>query len=157
MGLELDLTDPRPKGKKPKGKATPQAWSMAMMRADGYLCGSTEHWNVHAKVTQDLFGFIDFIAVGHGRIIAVQCCATGGLSEHRNKIAIDRYKDVKHWLEEGRGDIQLHGWHREEVETQPDAECKTRWRKVSSVEVIDMGDIAKISKLYFQKRPDPEG
>jgi hypothetical protein len=163
MGIELDLTDPRPKAPKPKGKVEPVKWSMAMMTADGYMCGLTEKWNPHAVapgsgspgIRQDLFGFIDFLAVGDDRIIGVQCCAHSGLGSHRTKMAIDKYTEVKTWLQGGRGDIQLHGWQRIEEATQEGTKYRTKYKRVGTVENIDMRDIERIRDAYFQKMPPP--
>lgn len=42
------------------------------LRRDGYLVAKTEHWNHYAKCRQDLFGFIDTLAVDDLRLVAVQ-------------------------------------------------------------------------------------
>jgi hypothetical protein len=36
-----------------------------------------ERWNPHVKIRQDLFGFIDILAIKKGETLAVQCTSTG--------------------------------------------------------------------------------
>jgi len=36
-----------------------------------------EKWNPHVKIRQDLFGFIDILAIKKGETLAVQCTSTG--------------------------------------------------------------------------------
>ena len=46
------------------------------MRSAGYLCAVVEKWNMHARIRQDLYGFIDVLAIKGEDIVGVQ--ATGG-------------------------------------------------------------------------------
>jgi hypothetical protein len=77
------------------------------MRKRGYLCAVVEKWNHIVKRRQDLFGFVDVIAVGEREVIAIQ--ATSGtnvssrvrkITEHENLPAVRR----------GGIRILVHGW-----------------------------------------------
>lgn len=84
---------------------------MEQMRSDGYITGITEFFNSHTMRRKDLFGFIDFIAIGESRCIGVQCCARSGIASHRRKI-IDECSDAAiQWLRCGNY-IEIHGWDR---------------------------------------------
>ena len=45
-----------------------------------------ERWNQYAKVRQDLFGFVDILAVRPNEILAVQACAGASHAARRDKI-----------------------------------------------------------------------
>lgn len=47
-------------------KLSPTQRSLAYMRETGYFAEVTEHWNPHARIRQDLFGFIDIVCVPIG-------------------------------------------------------------------------------------------
>jgi hypothetical protein len=57
------------------------------LRELGYEVAKTEHWNHYAKKRQDLYGFIDTLAVKEGEeMLAIQTTDGAHLSEHRTKI-----------------------------------------------------------------------
>ena len=68
---------------------SPTQRTLAYLRSQGYTAAVTEHWNPHAKIRQDLFGFIDIIALGKGPIIAVQCTSGANHSARVTKIVSD--------------------------------------------------------------------
>jgi hypothetical protein len=70
------LSAPLPKAtRKPKG-VSPTQRSLKHWRGLGYLCAVVEHWNPHVRIRQDLYGFIDILAIKGEDIVGVQ--ATGG-------------------------------------------------------------------------------
>ena len=56
---------------------TPTQRTLAYLREQGYLCAIVEKWNPHVKIRQDLFGFIDILAIKKDETLAVQCTSTG--------------------------------------------------------------------------------
>lgn len=52
------------------------------LREHGYDAAVTEKWNQWAKVRQDLFGFIDVMAVSDNHMIAIQCTDGSHHAEH---------------------------------------------------------------------------
>ncbi len=42
---------------------SPTQRSLAMLRKAGYIAAIVEHWNPFAHIRQDLFGFIDIVAI----------------------------------------------------------------------------------------------
>jgi hypothetical protein len=56
---------------------TPTQRTLAYLREEGYLCAIVEKWNPHVKIRQDLFGFIDILAIKKDETLAVQCTSTG--------------------------------------------------------------------------------
>jgi hypothetical protein len=74
----------------------------------GRLFWKTEQWNSYAHIRQDLFGFIDALALEENAgIIAIQCTGPGGIPEHRRKILVNEY--AKPWLLCG-GIIEIWGF-----------------------------------------------
>ena len=81
------LRGPARKAPKKRTTISPTMRSLKRLRADGYLCQVVEHWNQWARVRQDLFGFIDILAIRDGEILAVQACTRADISSRARKIA----------------------------------------------------------------------
>lgn len=107
------MKTPIPLRKKPAA-LTPL--SMKLLRDEGLMVAVVEKWNPHAKIRQDLFGFIDLLAIGDGETIAVQVCARNAIATRRNKIA--DHENVGAVRKAG-WTIQIHGWDKDE---------RGRWR-----------------------------
>lgn len=74
---------------KPKRKATgtsPTQRTLKHMRDAGYLCAIVEKWNMHAKIRQDLYGFIDVLCVKGEDIVGVQSTSGDHVAERVTKI-----------------------------------------------------------------------
>ena len=94
------------------------------MERDGWTCAVVERWNSFAKVRQDLFGFIDLVAIKADQpgVLAIQACADngGGVSDHIKKLTSvlsdekpergeSRVRNVKEWLAAGNK-LDVMGW-----------------------------------------------
>lgn len=66
-------------------KSTTQK-SLAYLRAAGYRCAIVERWNAFAGIRQDLWTFIDLLAVGHGELLCVQVTDRTSVSKRVAKI-----------------------------------------------------------------------
>lgn len=66
---------------------SPTQRTLQRLRNDGYLAAVVEHWNPHARVRNDLFGFIDVLAVRDGEILAVQATSGSNGASRVKKIA----------------------------------------------------------------------
>jgi hypothetical protein len=77
------------------------------MRRRGYLAAVVERWNPYAKIRQDLFGFVDIIAIGKREVIAVQCTSGSHVANRVRKIA-----DHENLAAVRKGGIRIlvHGW-----------------------------------------------
>lgn len=74
---------------KPKRKSTgtsPTQRTLKHMRDAGYLCAIVERWNMHAKIRQDLYGFIDVLCVKGEDIVGVQSTSGDHVAERVTKI-----------------------------------------------------------------------
>lgn len=101
----------RKKRKRPSGSPTQR--SLAHMREQGYVCAVVEKWNPHARIRQDLFGFIDVICVKGEEIVGVQACSGAGgdvaarvrkISEHENwPLICDAIRVVVHGWRKSKG------------------------------------------------------
>lgn len=79
------------------------------------VCGVVEKFNTHVGpygIRQDLFGFIDIVALypeGERRIVGVQSTGPSGHAEHRRKIL--GIPEAVTWLRAG-GRIELWSWRK---------------------------------------------
>lgn len=93
--------------KKKSTSGSPTQRSLKLMRDQGYRAEVTEKWNQWAKIRQDLFGFVDILAVGAGLTIGVQTTSYSNMSARVKKIkALDVYTTL---LASG-WKIVVHGW-----------------------------------------------
>lgn len=107
---ELPADAPAKPKRKPPVRTT--QLSLAHLRKQGCTVAIVERWNAHAKITQDLFGFVDLLALHpDGTTIAVQTCARGDMSKRIAKIA-----DSEHLPAVRRCNwrIVVHGWDKHE-------------------------------------------
>jgi len=93
---------------------SPTQRTLRELRDQGRICGMVERFNAHAGpfgIRQDLFGFIDIIALDPERgIIGVQSCGQA-FSEHYRKITEERNQECFEWLRCG-GKVELWGWRK---------------------------------------------
>ncbi len=82
--------------------------SMEKLRNDGWTIQVVEKWNPFARVRQDLYGFIDILAMcGFRGIMGVQTTTVGEMKRRLAKIAAE--PRAKTFLKAG-GHIEVHGW-----------------------------------------------
>ena len=86
---------------------SPTQLSLAKLREEGYTCWITEHWNNWSKTRQDLFGFIDILALKGKETLAVQTTSAGNMSARVKKIS--DHENVGAVREAG-WTIHVHGW-----------------------------------------------
>lgn len=122
------------------GRLSPTQRTLAALRNRGCLAAVAEKWNPYAGthgIRQDLFGFIDVLAIEPGKIgcLGVQCCASSGMAAHRRKIIEDCADAAADWL---RADnrIELWGWRKVKLKRGGKAE---RW--APRVEMITREDV----------------
>jgi len=87
---------------------TPTQRSLEYLREEGYTVAIVEHWNSWARIRQDLFGFIDLLALKPNETLAVQVTASG-VSARLKKIA-DSPMLPK--VREAGWKIHVHGWRK---------------------------------------------
>lgn len=67
-----------------------------------------ERWNPHARIRQDLFGFVDILAFDADWTVAIQCTTTAHLNDRMAKVrALDTFAK---WLAHPRRQVHLVGW-----------------------------------------------
>lgn len=88
--------------------SSPTQRSLSLLRKSWPLVQVTEKWNQFAKVRQDLFGFVDVLAVGGDFVLAVQTTTGDHVSNRYEKL---RYLPaVVHWLQSPYRKLVIHGW-----------------------------------------------
>jgi len=90
---------------------SPTARSLVQLRKDGYIAQVVERWNSFANIRQDLFGFIDIVAIHPEQkgVLAIQATSNSGgnVSAHHKKIIAEPRSRL--WLKCGNR-ILLWGW-----------------------------------------------
>lgn len=82
--------------------------SLNRLRDGGWTVQVTEKWNPFAKVRQDLFGFIDILAIHDERgILGVQTTSFDAMRRRLQKIA--KLHTAQIFLAAG-AKIEVHGW-----------------------------------------------
>ena len=109
---------------KPPVALTPK--STKLLESQCFLVGRSEHWlafqgDTKGGVRQDLFGFIDLLALGpkkfdfcvpnHGEVLAVQVTSRVNISSRVKKIKESKY--LERVLEVG-WKVVVHGWYKDD-------------------------------------------
>jgi len=102
--------------------------TLRALRAQGRICAVVERWNPYAGphgVRQDLFGWIDIIALDPEKgIVAIQSTTGNAFRKHLNKIKQDCAENVLEWLHCG-GKAELWAWRKVKLKRGGKAEV---WR-----------------------------
>ena len=91
---------------------SPTALTLRKLRTDGCMAAVVERWNHFARVRQDLFGFIDIVAVVPGAVgvLGVQACVTGDAPKRFAKCRAEPLAaNVRRWLAAGNA-FAVWGW-----------------------------------------------
>jgi len=90
---------------------SPTQLSLAKLREEGYTCWITEHWNPWSKTRQDLFGFIDILALKKNETLAIQTTTATNLNARVKKIS--NHENVGAVRDAG-WTIYVHGWFQDD-------------------------------------------
>lgn len=86
---------------------TPTQLSLRHLRADGWTAEVVERRVPFQNVTQDLFGFIDILAVRGADTLAVQTTSAANVASRVKKIALCQHVGA---VREAGWAIFVHGW-----------------------------------------------
>lgn len=93
-------------------KTNYDAKTMKLIRDEGFFIGKVEHYNSFSRKKQDLFGIIDYVAMGNGMIVGVQSTSYASKSAHRMAILESSVLPV--WLRSG-GKFLLVCWKKNAI------------------------------------------
>jgi len=115
---------------------SPTQRTLKAMREQGRICGIVEKFNANVKpygIRQDLFGFIDIIAIDPtDGIVAIQSCGQS-FSEHVKKLTVERNENVYEWCK--HAPCELWGWRKIKLKRGGKA---MRWLpRVADVKIVD--------------------
>ena len=88
--------------------SSPTQRSKALLLKRGYLVAITERWNPFAHIRQDMYGFIDLLAISGNETLAIQTTSIGNISARIKKIRETQAAAL--WLESPTRKIIVHGW-----------------------------------------------
>jgi len=90
---------------------SPTQRTLRALRQEGYICGIVERFNAYAGpygIRQDLFGFLDIVAIKPIGICGIQSCGSDFASHDRK---IKGNEAAPEWLKAG-GSIELWAWRK---------------------------------------------
>jgi len=99
---------------------SPTQLSLKKLRDEGYTVAIVEHWNAFARIRQDLFGFIDIIALRGNETLAIQTTTVSNMSARVTKISNNEYVAA---VRDAGWAIHVHGWFQDDKRKW---HCKTR-------------------------------
>lgn len=88
---------------------TPSQRTIALMKKEGYMTAVAEKFNTFAKVRQDMYKWIDIMAIHSEKreIVGIQTTTASNLAARVAKAVAKR--EFKTWLLAG-GVAEFHGW-----------------------------------------------
>lgn len=90
---------------------SPTSRTLKVLRARGAVPAVVERWNPGARVRQDLYGFIDIVAMEPGQtgLLGVQATSESGGNVAARLVKIAAEPRAALWLDAGNR-IVVHGW-----------------------------------------------
>lgn len=85
--------------------------TLKLLRSSGLVCDVVEKW-IPPGIRRDLFGIIDIIGMGQGRIWGVQSTSIAQRSKHKKTIIEELKEKTSLWIENG-GVFLLVCWGKE--------------------------------------------
>ena len=93
---------------------SPTARSLKRIRMDGWTAAVTERWNPYAGIRQDLFGFIDVLAIREGAVGCLAIQATTGDNATKRMAKAAGVEHLKTWLAAGNR-FEVWAWRKMKV------------------------------------------
>jgi len=125
-------------------KTSPTQRTLKALREDGWTAEVVERWNPYARIRQDLFDFIDIVAVKAGHPIKGIQVTAAGASSRVHKI---RSKPAaKIWVLAG-GELEVHSWAKRGGRGK---------RKVYTCRTIKM-DLEQLTRCSAEEQRTPSG
>lgn len=124
---------------------SPTQRTLKAIREQGRLCGIVEKFNQYAGkfgIRQDLFGFIDIIAIDpEDGIVAIQSCGQD-FRGHIRKLTEERNDIVFEWLK--HAPCELWGWRKVKLKKGGKA---MRWRpRIADLSISEGGELQVIER-----------
>jgi hypothetical protein len=124
---------------------TPTQRTLKSMREQGRIVGIVERFNAHVGafgIRQDLFGFIDLIAIDpQDGIVAIQSCGMDW-SGHVRKLREQRNEAVFEWLKHAK--VELWAWRKVKLAKGGVA---MRWKpRIGDLILNDDGDFTIVER-----------
>ena len=88
-------------------KTSPTQRSLEYLRGQGYTVAIVERWNPFARIRQDLFGFVDLLAIRENETLAVQATSLSNVSAREKKIGESENVGA---VRKAGWRIVVHGW-----------------------------------------------
>ena len=84
---------------------SPTQLSLREAEKRGWTAAVVEKWNPYARIRQDMFGFVDIVALAEGEVIFIQATSDSNVSARAKKIA-----DAQHLPAVRRANVRVLVW-----------------------------------------------
>ena len=89
--------------------------TLDLLREHGYKVGGVEKYQFHTRVRQDLFGWIDIIAIKEGELLGVQSTSYQARKQHIDKMAEASIQDmISLWCKTGAKALMIT-WKKQKI------------------------------------------
>jgi len=115
---------------------SPTERTLRECRRLGWTCAVVEKWNPHARIRQDLFGFIDLIVLDGSGAIGVQATSGSNATDRIRKIVQEPRARI--WIENG---LRIEVWFWRKLKLKRGG-LKYKWeldRRPVTIEDIEAG------------------
>lgn len=99
--------------------SSPTQRTLAELRKLGYLAAVVERWNPHAKIRQDLFGFVDVLAIGtegdapgYENTLAVQATSGSNVASRLTKLRSEAVAPAVARVQAAGWKVEVWGWRK---------------------------------------------
>ena len=125
---------------------TPTQRTLRELKRRGLVCAVVEKWNPHVVrgdggrgIRQDLFGFLDILALDPVRgVLGVQACGSA-FSGHVGKLTEERAGPVIEWLRTPGTALELWGWRKVKVKVKRGGKATIWAPRVREFTLADFG------------------
>lgn len=94
--------------------ASPTSRTLAELRRAGSIAGVVERWNAHQRIRQDLFGFLDLVAIRPDVVGVLGIQATSGSNGAGRVAKILAEPRALVWVRAGNG-LQVWSWRQVQI------------------------------------------
>lgn len=109
---------------------SPTQLTLKRLRADGWMAAVVERWNQWSKIRQDLWGFVDIVAIRGDDSLFIQCTTNDNVSKRIAKMKLLASPYMVHRPPNRR--VEVWGWAKKGQRGK---------RKTWEVRMVDWSDV----------------
>jgi hypothetical protein len=127
---------------------SPTSRTLQVLRSHDVLAQVVERWNPHARVRQDLFGFIDILAVNPMRTGCLGIQATSGSNMASRVAKVVEHPHARVFLE-AQNSLQVWGWRQLKIDGRPTWRARIQVVYLATDSKVRAGDPLELEQLLL--------